>query len=36
MRFRGHDYRVDWTHLIFITLIAAFIIWYWMDARSVR
>jgi hypothetical protein len=35
MRFRGHDYRVDWTHLIFITLIAAFIIWYWMDARSV-
>ena len=35
MRIRGHEYRVDWTHLIFITLIAAFIVWYWMDARSV-
>lgn len=35
MRIRGHDYRVDWTHLVFITLIAAFIVWYWMDARSV-
>ena len=35
MRIRGHEYRVDWTHLVFITLIAAFILWYWFDARSV-
>ncbi len=35
MRIRGHDYRVDWTHLVFITLITAFIVWYWMDARAV-
>ena len=35
MRIGGHDYRVDWTHLVFITLIAAFIVWYWMDARAV-
>jgi hypothetical protein len=35
MRIRGHEYRVDWTHLVFITLIAAFVLWYWFDARSV-
>ena len=35
MRIRGHEYRVDWTHLVFITLIAAFILWYWLDARSI-
>ncbi|MDQ3560442.1 MAG: hypothetical protein M3453_14915 [Pseudomonadota bacterium] len=35
MRIQNHEYRVDWAHLVFITLIAAFVIWYWFDARSV-
>ncbi len=35
MRIRGHQYRVDWTHLVFVTLLAAWVLWYWLDARSV-
>ena len=35
MRIRGHDYRVDWAHLVFVTLIAVSVLWYWLDARSV-
>jgi Tripartite tricarboxylate transporter TctB family len=35
MWIRGHEYRVDWTHLIFVTFVAAFILWYLLDARSV-
>jgi hypothetical protein len=35
MRIRGHLYRVDWPHLVFVTLLAVFVIWYWSDTRSV-
>jgi Tripartite tricarboxylate transporter TctB family len=35
MRIRGHRYVVDWGHLIFVTLIAAAVLWYLFDARSV-
>lgn len=35
MRIRGHEYSVDWTHLIFITIVAGFVLWYVFDARSV-
>jgi len=35
VRFRGHVYRVDWGHLAFLTLIAAAVLWYLFDARSV-
>jgi hypothetical protein len=35
MRIRGRDYSVDWGHLVFVTLIAAAILWYLLDARSV-
>ena len=35
MRIRGRGYRIDWLHLSFITLIAAGVLWYLFDARSV-
>ncbi len=35
MRIRGHEYRVDWAHLVFVTLMAAAVLWYLLDARSV-
>ena len=35
MRIRGHVYTVDWGHLLFVTLIAAVVIWYLLDARAV-
>jgi hypothetical protein len=35
MRIRGRDYSVDWGHLVFVTLIAAYVLWYLLDARSV-
>ena len=35
MRIRGHEYRVDWTHLAFVTLLAAAVLWYLLDARAV-
>jgi hypothetical protein len=35
MRFKGHRYAVDWGHLAFVTLIAAAVLWYLFDARSV-
>lgn len=35
MRFRGHRYAVDWGHLVFVTGIAAAVIWYLLDTRAV-
>lgn len=35
MRIRGHEYRVDWAHLVFVTLMAAAVLWYLLDARAV-
>lgn len=35
MRIRGHEYRIDWAHLVFVTLIAASVLWYLLDARAV-
>ena len=35
MRIRGHEYRVDWPHLVFVTLLAAAVLWYLLDARTV-
>ena len=35
MQIRGHEYRIEWLHLSFITLVAAGILWYLFDARSV-
>ena len=35
MRIRGHEYRVDWAHLVFVTLLALAVIWYLLDARAV-
>jgi small-conductance mechanosensitive channel len=35
LRIRGHVYRVDWGHLLFVALIAAAVLWYLLDARSV-
>ncbi|MFC5068127.1 tripartite tricarboxylate transporter TctB family protein [Flaviflagellibacter deserti] len=35
MRFRGNEYRVDGGHVLFVSLIAAAIIWYLFDARGV-
>jgi hypothetical protein len=35
MRIRGHQYAVDWGHLAFVTLMAAAVLWYLFDARSV-
>ena len=35
MRIRGHEYRVDWAHLVFVTLMAVAVLWYLLDARAV-
>jgi hypothetical protein len=35
MQFRGHRYSVDWGHLVFLTAMAAAVLWYLIDARSV-
>jgi len=35
MRFRGHEYRVDRGHLVFVCAIAAAVAWYLFDTRSV-
>lgn len=35
MRIRGREYQIDWVHLSFITLVAAGVLWYLFDARSV-
>jgi hypothetical protein len=35
MRIRGREYAVDWGHLAFVLLIAAAVLWYLLDARSV-
>jgi hypothetical protein len=35
MWIRGRRYSVDWGHLIFVSLIAAAVLWYLLDARSV-
>jgi hypothetical protein len=35
MRIRGHQYTVDWGHLVFVSLVAAFVLWYFLDALSV-
>ena len=35
MRIRGQEYRVDWGHLVFATLLAGSILWYLLDARAV-
>ena len=35
MRIRGRGYQIDWLHLSFITLVAAGVLWYLLDARSV-
>jgi hypothetical protein len=35
MHIRGRRYTVDWGHLVFVTLIAAAVLWYLLDARSV-
>ena len=35
MRIRGHEYRIDWAHLVFVTLMAAAVLWYLLDARAV-
>jgi len=35
MRIRNREYTVDWAHLAFIAVIAAYVAWYLLDARSV-
>jgi hypothetical protein len=35
VRIRGHVYRVDWGHLLFVTILAGAVLWYLLDARSV-
>jgi hypothetical protein len=35
MRLLGRRYIVDWGHLVFVTLIAAAVLWYLLDARAV-
>lgn len=35
MRIGGHVYKVDWGHLLFVTLIAVAVLWYLLDTRSV-
>jgi hypothetical protein len=35
VRIRGHSYRVDWGHLLFIALLAGAVLWYLLDARAV-
>ena len=35
MRIGGREYTIEWLHLAFITVIAGFIVWYLLDARSV-
>lgn len=35
MRIRGRQYAVDWGHLVFATLIAAAVMWYFLDAAAV-
>lgn len=35
MRILRQQYHVDWLHLAFVTTMAAFVLWYLLDARSV-
>jgi hypothetical protein len=35
MRIGGRHYRIEWLHLTFITIVAGFVLWYLLDARSV-
>ncbi|WP_279482319.1 hypothetical protein [Aureimonas sp. SK2] len=35
MRILRQQYHVDWLHLAFVTILAAFVLWYLLDARSV-
>ncbi|WAJ30643.1 tripartite tricarboxylate transporter TctB family protein [Antarcticirhabdus aurantiaca] len=35
MRIMRHEYRVDWLHLAFVSIMAALVLWYLIDARSV-